>query len=140
MSERKLAQPIAVIDMANLREDPDKKGLFKREARSYSSWEYIDAVISSLKNSIQNLTVIPVFDAGLVNNFRGLDLEITNQRMHLDYRDDDYIYFMREHFVEADPLILAIADELNGFVELKNVVENKQIVGLQNVGKIVKLV
>lgn len=116
MSERKLAHPIAVIDMANLREDPDRRGLFKREPRSYSSWEYIDAVISSLKNAVQNLTVIPVFDAGLVNNFRGLDLEITNQRMHLDYRDDDYIYFMREHFVEADPLILAIADELNGFV------------------------
>jgi hypothetical protein len=116
MSEVKLAQPIAVIDMANLREDPDKRGLFKREARSYSSWEYIDSVASSLKKSIQNLTVIPVFDAGLVNNFKGEDIEITNQRKQLNYYDDDYIYFMREHYVEADPLILSIADELNGFV------------------------
>ena len=116
MSEVKLAQPIAVIDMANMREDSNVKSLFRRGASNYSSWEYIDSVASSLKKSIENLTVIPVFDAGLVNNFKGVDIEITNQRKQLNYYDDDYIYFMREHYVEADPLILNIADELNGFV------------------------
>ena len=102
--------------MANMREDSNVKSLFRRGASNYSSWEYIDSVASSLKKSIENLTVIPVFDAGLVNNFKGEDIEITNKRKQLNYYDDDYIYFMREHYVEADPLILNIADELNGFV------------------------
>lgn len=115
MSQVKLAKPIAIIDMANMRDDSAGR-LWKRGKKNYSSWNYMDSVISSLKDSIENLTVIPVFDAGLENNFQGNDIAITNHRKNLSYLDENFVYFMREHYLEADPLILMIASELGGFV------------------------
>ena len=115
MSQEKLAKPIAIIDMANMRDDSTGR-LWKRGKKNYSSWNYMDSVISSLKDSIENLTIIPIFDAGLANNFQGNDIAITNYRKNLSYVDENYAYFMREHYIEADPLILMIASELGGFV------------------------
>ena len=115
MSHGKLAKPIAIVDMANMRDDSASRR-WKRGKKNYSSWDYMDSVISSLKNSVENLTVIPVFDAGLANNFQGNDIAITNHRKSLSYLDENFVYFMREHYIEADPLILMIASELGGFV------------------------
>ena len=111
-----LAKPIAVIDMANIRDDSNSRSILSWRKKNYSSWEYIDSVISSLKNCIDNLTVIPIFDAGLANNFAGNDIAITKHRSGLNYRDEQYVYFMREHYIEADPLILKVAREVGGFV------------------------
>ena len=116
MALDKLAKPIAVIDMANIRDDSNSRSLLSWRKKTYSSWEYMDSVISSLKNSIENLTVIPIFDAGLANNFAGNDIAITDFRRGLDYRDEQFVYFMREHYLEADPLILQVAREVGGFV------------------------
>ncbi len=116
MSPDKLAKPIAVIDMANMRDDSNSRTLFSRRKKNYSSWEYIDSVITSLKSSIESLTIIPIFDAGLANNFEGNDIAMTNHRKSLNYRDEQFVYFMREHRIEADPLILRIAREVGGFV------------------------
>ena len=115
MSLDKLVRPVAVIDMANLRDNSNILRLRNRK-RVYSSWDYIDSVIASLKSCVNNLTIIPIFDAGLANNFAGFDNEITNFRKSLNYLDEDYIYFLREHRVEADPLILQVALEVGGFV------------------------
>lgn len=115
MSLDKLVRPVAVIDMANLRDNSNIQRLRHRK-RVYSSWDYIDSVIASLKSCVNNLTIIPIFDAGLANNFAGFDNEITNFRKSLNYLDEDYIYFLREHRVEADPLILQVALEVGGFV------------------------
>jgi len=101
--------------MANLRDNSNIQRLRNRK-RVYSSWDYIDSVIASLKSCVNNLTIIPIFDAGLANNFAGFDNEITNFRKSLNYLDEDYIYFLREHRVEADPLILQVALEVGGFV------------------------
>lgn len=116
MSLDKLAKPIAVIDMANIREDSNGRSLLSWRKKNYSSWDYIDLVLSSLKNTIENLTIIPIFDAGLANNFIGNDIAITNYRRGLSYRDDQFVYFMREHYIEADPLILQVAREIGGFI------------------------
>lgn len=115
MSPDKLVRPVAVIDMANLRDNSNIRRLRNRK-KVYSSWDYIDSVIASLKNCIDNLTIVPIFDAGLAGNFEGFDNEITNFRKSLNYLDEDYIYFLREHRVEADPLILQVALEVGGFV------------------------
>lgn len=116
MSLDNLAKPIAVIDMANMRDDSNSRSLLNWRKKNYSSWGYIDSVITSLKNCIENLTIIPIFDAGLANNFAGNDIAITDFRSGLDYRDEQYVYFMREHYLEADPLILQVAREVGGFV------------------------
>ena len=116
MSLDKRAKPIAVIDMANIREDSNSRSLISWRKKNYSSWAYIDLVISSLKNSVENLTIIPIFDAGLANNFEGNDIAITNHRRGLSYRDEQFVYFMREHYIEADPLILQVAREVGGFI------------------------
>jgi len=114
--ETKLAKPIAVVDMANLRDNSAHRIRFKKRKVVPSSWDYIDAVLDSLKSVVANLTVIPIFDAGVEKNFDGFDQETTNFRKNLSYLDPLHVYFMREHGVEADPLILKIAAETGGFV------------------------
>jgi hypothetical protein len=119
MTELKQAEPIAIVDMANLRDDSGSGGLFRRERRDQrviSSWAFIDSVLSSLNKVVPNLTLVPVFDAGLANNFKGEDIAVTHRRRQLNHGDEDFIYFMKEHRIEADPLILKIAEELHGFV------------------------
>ena len=119
MSELKQAKPIAVVDMANLRDDSGSGGLFRRDKRDqhvFSSWEFIDSVLSSLNKVVPNLSLVPVFDAGLANNFKGEDIAVTRRRRQLNHCDEEFVYFMKEHRKEADPLILKIAEELHGFV------------------------
>lgn len=101
--------------MANMRNNSNSRS-FLKWTKNYSSWAYIDSIIFSLQNLIDNLTIIPIFDAGLANNFAGSDIAITKHRTSLHYRDEQFVYFMREHRTEADPLIIQIAKEVGGFV------------------------
>jgi len=114
--ETKLAKPIAIVDMANLRDNSAHRVGFRKRKVVPSSWDYIDAVLHSLKSAVANLTVIPIFDAGVEKNFDGFDQETTNFRKSLSFLDPLHVYFMQEHRVEADSLILKVAAETGGFV------------------------